>query len=201
MERRRSAGAVTRGVRPALAVALLAGALAACTSTRTVFDPAREARPRIGAGQPAPPRPAPPRPPAPPASGEMPAVELPPRAAWRWPIDGPVTSRFGTREHGAWHNGLDIGAREGTAVLAALDGEVSFAGTQGNFGRLVVLDHGRGLTTWYAHLKSFEVQRGQKVRQGERVAESGSSGNARGPHLHFEVRRDGKPLDPLVVLP
>lgn len=190
-----------RGLRPSLAVALLAGALAACTSTRTVFDPAREARTRVSEGAPLPPRPAPPRPPPPSRSGDRPAPDLPPRAAWRWPIDGPVTSRFGTREHGAWHNGLDISAREGTAVLAALEGEVSFAGTQGNFGRLVVLDHGHGLTTWYAHLKSFDVRRGQKVRQGEQVAESGSSGNARGPHLHFEVRRDGKPLDPMVVLP
>ncbi len=192
---------MTRGTAPALAAALLAGALAACSSTRTVFDGARETRPRVDEGRPAPPQAAPPRPAPPARDTDKAPAELPPRGAWRWPIDGPVSSRFGTREHGAWHNGLDIAAREGTAVHAALAGEVSFAGTQGNFGRLVVLDHGRGLTTWYAHLKSFDVRRGQKIGQGEAIAESGSSGNARGPHLHFEVRRDGKPIDPLVVLP
>jgi len=123
--------------------------------------------------------------------------------AWRWPVDGPVTSVFGTpRAHGRRaHTGIDIAAPAGTAVLAARAGRVTFAGRKGSYGRLVVLDHGRGFASWYAHLSRIAVRPGQHVEAGAVIGRVGTTGNATGPHLHFEIRRRGRPLDPLVFLP
>jgi len=126
-----------------------------------------------------------------------------PAGAWRWPVDGPVTSMFGApRAHGRRaHTGIDIAAPPGTPVLAARAGRVTFAGRKGSYGRLVVLDHGRGFASWYAHLSRITVRPGQHVETGTVLGRVGTSGNANGPHLHFEIRRRGRPLDPLVFLP
>ncbi len=126
-----------------------------------------------------------------------------PGGTWRWPVDGPVTSVFGSpRAHGRRaHSGIDIAAPAGTAVRAARAGRVTFAGRKGSYGRLVVLDHGRGFASWYAHLSRIAVRPGQHVDAGAVIGRVGTSGNATGPHLHFEIRRRGRPLDPLVFLP
>ncbi len=125
-----------------------------------------------------------------------------PGGTWRWPVDGPVTSVFGApRAHGRrGHTGIDIAAPAGTAVRAARAGRVAFAGRKGSYGRLVVLDHGRGFASWYAHLSRIAVRPGQHVDAGAVIGRVGTSGNATGPHLHFEIRRRGRPLDPLVFL-
>ncbi len=142
--------------------------------------------------------------PAPTPGAPTPSAPGPVGAAvegWAWPVDGPIISRFGARSPGAWHTGLDIKTPAGADVRAARDGEVTFAGRQGRYGQLVVIHHGDALTSWYAHLQDILVEKGAKVRRGDRVGRSGASGNASGPHLHFEIRRDGKPIDPLTVLP
>ncbi|HHN74085.1 MAG TPA: LysM peptidoglycan-binding domain-containing protein [Acidobacteria bacterium] len=123
------------------------------------------------------------------------------RGGWAWPLDGPLSSRFGTRRPHGRHQGIDITAPVGTAVRAARDGTVAFAGRRGLYGRLVVLEHAGGFSSWYAHNRSLTVHRGQKVVRGQVIARSGQSGNATGPHLHFEIRRRGRPIDPRLLLP
>ncbi len=120
---------------------------------------------------------------------------------WLWPADGPITSRFGARRRNHRHQGLDIGAKTGSIVRASRAGQVTFAGTRGAYGRLVVIAHADGFSTWYAHNQSLAVRTGQRVRQGETIARVGRSGNASGPHVHFEIRRRGKALDPQLFLP
>ncbi|MEM9421293.1 MAG: M23 family metallopeptidase [Pseudomonadota bacterium] len=116
------------------------------------------------------------------------------------PVPGfDISSGFG-RRNGRPHNGLDFRAPRGTVIRASADGVVSFAGWQTGFGRIVILDHSRGTQTYYAHMQGFAVTVGQEVMQGEVIGFVGTSGNATGPHLHFEVRQGGKPLDPLLVL-
>ncbi|MGD8374739.1 MAG: LysM peptidoglycan-binding domain-containing M23 family metallopeptidase [Acidobacteriota bacterium] len=116
------------------------------------------------------------------------------------PVAGPINSRFGPR-HGRMHYGLDIGAPSGTPVRAARDGTVLYAGNgYRGYGRLVILDHGDGYRTLYAHNRRLRARAGQKVRAGEVIAEVGASGNATGPHLHFEVRLDDRPVDPLLYV-
>lgn len=142
------------------------------------------------------------RPPFEPGPGDdRPAAEdNVPVSVWTWPIGGPVASRYGARGHDGWHAGIDVTAPIGTVVRAARAGTVSFAGRQGRYGRLVVIDHGDGTTSWYAHLARDVVHEGERVRQGEVIGRSGRSGNATGPHLHFEIRYDGTPVDPLPFL-
>lgn len=118
-----------------------------------------------------------------------------------WPVNGRVISRFGERAdpfsgEGALHWGVDISAGIGTPVHAAADGIVVQAGFMSGYGRLVVIDHGNGLRTWYGHLSHFDAIPGQEVRRGEVIAESGSSGRSTGAHLHFEVRVGGNPVNP-----
>ena len=123
-----------------------------------------------------------------------------------WPVNGMLLSHFGDRQdpfsgEGAFHTGVDISAAKGTPVRAAADGVVEHAEwSSGGYGRLVVIDHGNGIQTWYAHLSSFEVIPGQEIRQGEVLGYSGASGRATSPHLHFEVRRHGNPVDPYPYL-
>lgn len=94
------------------------------------------------------------------------------------------------------HLGLDLRAPRGTPVAASQAGRVVFSGTQRGFGRVVIVDHGRGVRTYYAHLSGFAVGDGEGVSRGQTLGFVGQSGNATGPHLHFELRRDGKPVDP-----
>jgi murein DD-endopeptidase MepM/ murein hydrolase activator NlpD len=94
------------------------------------------------------------------------------------------------------HTGVDIGAGYGSSIRAAADGEVIFAGHKGGYGNCVIVDHGGGVATLYAHCSSMLVSDGQEVKQGQTIARVGSTGMATGPHLHFEVRRNGTPVNP-----
>jgi len=123
-----------------------------------------------------------------------------------WPAPGRLTSRFGIRIHPLFgdprfHAGIDIGGGMGARVRAARDGYVSYAGYAYGYGTLVVVSHGtyggRDLSTAYAHMSGLSVSEGQLVSRGQRVGSIGNEGNSTGPHLHFEVRRDGEPVDPL----
>jgi murein DD-endopeptidase MepM/ murein hydrolase activator NlpD len=116
-----------------------------------------------------------------------------------WPCDGVVVSGFGMR-WGRMHEGIDIGCAFGTPNRAAASGTVIYSGWLGGYGNLVVVDHGNGLSTAYAHASSLLVNVGQSVSQGETVSLVGSTGNSSGPHLHFEVRVNGTAVDPLFYL-
>jgi murein DD-endopeptidase MepM/ murein hydrolase activator NlpD len=116
-----------------------------------------------------------------------------------WPVSGPVTSGFGSR-WGRMHEGIDIAVGEGTPVRAAAAGTVIHAGWMSGYGNLVVVDHGNGLSTAYAHNSSLAVSVGQSVAAGELVSYSGNTGNSTGPHVHFEVRVNGSAVDPLGYL-
>jgi len=126
----------------------------------------------------------------PPASGD---------AVLSWPVSGPVTSGFGSR-WGRMHEGIDIAVGSGTPVRAAAAGTVVYAGSMGGYGNVVVIDHGNGLSTAYAHNSSLGVQQGSTVGSGSVIALSGSTGHSTGPHVHFEVRVNGVPVDPLGYL-
>ena len=116
-----------------------------------------------------------------------------------WPCDGVVTSGFGVRWR-RMHEGIDIGCAYGAPNRAAAAGTVIYAGRLGGYGNLVVIDHGNGLSTAYAHASSILVSVGQRVSQGETVSLVGSTGHSTGPHLHFEVRINGVAVDPLLYL-
>jgi len=116
-----------------------------------------------------------------------------------WPCDGVVVSGFGMR-WGRMHEGIDIGCAYGTPNRAAASGTVIYAGWLGGYGNLVVVDHGSGLSTAYAHASSILVGVGQTVSQGQTVSLVGSTGHSTGPHLHFEVRVNGVAVDPLPYL-
>ncbi len=114
-----------------------------------------------------------------------------------WPLRKyRVSSRFG-RRWGRLHAGIDLRAPKGTPVRAAAAGRVIFSGFRGAYGHKVIISHGRGVETVYAHNSRNLVKRGQRVRQGEIIARVGRSGNATGYHVHFEFRRHGRPLDPV----
>jgi murein DD-endopeptidase MepM/ murein hydrolase activator NlpD len=116
-----------------------------------------------------------------------------------WPVGGQITSGFGPR-WGRMHEGLDIAGSSGTPIAAAATGTVISAGWSGGYGQLVVLDHGNGLSTAYAHLSSISVSAGQTVPQGSAVGGMGTTGSSTGVHLHFEVRVNGAAVDPLGYL-
>ena len=126
-----------------------------------------------------------------------PAPALRPR--WpQWPSRGIITSRFGFR--GRHHHGIDIAAPVGTPIYAVQAGRVKFVGRMGGYGLLVILDHGGGLTTWYGHASRILVAVGDEIRQGQAIAAVGTTGNVSGPNVHFELRRNDVPLDPLKFL-
>jgi len=117
------------------------------------------------------------------------------------PVGGRVTSGFGYRTHPIFrvrkmHTGVDIAAPHGTPIRAAAGGVVLFAGRWGGYGNCVILDHGGGLATLYAHCSSLAVGEGETVQQGQTIARVGSTGLSTGPHLHFETRRNGEPVSP-----
>ncbi len=122
-----------------------------------------------------------------------------------WPVDGRLLSYFGRRDDPfssgrAFHAGVDISAPTGAPVKATADGVVIYSEYSGAYGRLVVIDHGRGVHTYYAHLSRFNVIAGQEVRRGEIVGLSGASGRVTSPHLHYEVRLGGSPVNPYPYL-
>ena len=116
-----------------------------------------------------------------------------------WPVSGPVTSPFGMR-WGRMHTGIDIGVPYGTPIRAAASGQVIYADWMDGYGNLVFIDHGRGISTGYAHQSSIAVSNGQAVTQGQVIGYVGCTGHCFGPHLHFEVRVNGTPVDPLGYL-
>jgi murein DD-endopeptidase MepM/ murein hydrolase activator NlpD len=116
-----------------------------------------------------------------------------------WPINAPITSPFGWR-WGRMHTGIDLGAAYGTSIAAAAAGSVIYAGWLGGYGNLTVIDHGGGLATAYAHQSRIAVSAGESVAQGQIIGYVGSTGHSTGPHLHFEVRVNGQPVDPLGYL-
>lgn len=117
-----------------------------------------------------------------------------------WPTAGALTSRFGMR-WGAFHQGIDVAAPLGSPLVAVRAGLVVAAGFDGGYGNKVVVDHGDGLRTVYAHNRANVVAVGQPVAKGEVIAYVGSTGNSTGPHVHFEIHVDGVPHDPLRHLP
>jgi murein DD-endopeptidase MepM/ murein hydrolase activator NlpD len=122
-----------------------------------------------------------------------------------WPVDGRLMSHFGRRSdpfsgEGAIHRGVDIEGGLGEPVRVTADGIVLHAGYSGGYGKLVVVDHGSGFQTYYAHLSRIRVAQGQGIRRGELVGAVGGTGRATGTHLHYEVRRNGTPVNPYQYL-
>lgn len=123
-----------------------------------------------------------------------------------WPVMGALRSPFGIRQdpfsgEGAFHTGLDLAATSGTPVRVTADGVVAQTGWSGRYGKLVVVNHGNNVQTYYAHLSNFLVLPGQEVRQGQTIAYSGGTGRVTSPHLHYEVRIGGNPVNPHRYLP
>ena len=125
------------------------------------------------------------------------------------PVGGPITSPFGYRTHPIFHSrifhsGIDIGAGYGSAIKAANTGKVIMAGWYGGYGKVVIIDHGviRGqpITTLYGHMSVINVAQGQKVTKGQIIGKVGTTGYSTGPHLHFEVRVNGQPRNPMNYL-
>ena len=116
-----------------------------------------------------------------------------------WPLHGRITSRFGWRGR-HMHEGLDIAARSGSPVRAARAGRVIFSGKLSGYGNVVIVQHDRRYASVYAHNRRNRVRKGAHVKRGQLLAEVGATGRATGPHLHFEIRRDEHPQDPLRFL-
>lgn len=123
-----------------------------------------------------------------------------------WPADGYVSSEYGARIHpitgnAQSHNGIDIAAMTGTPVRAPAAGIVTFAGDRGGYGMTVIIDHGYGVQTLYAHNSKLHVRAGQTVKRGDLISSVGTTGVSTGPHLHYEVHVNGKPVNPRTYLP
>lgn len=122
----------------------------------------------------------------------------------RWPVDAPVVSHFGARREPGFlprlHEGVDLDVPTGTPVRAMRDGRVRFAGERGGWGKVVIVDHPGKVATVYAHLSRIDVRAGDRVKGRQVVGLSGASGNAQGPHLHFEVWLRERPADPVPLL-
>lgn len=116
-----------------------------------------------------------------------------------WPATGRITSPFG-RRWGTIHTGIDIANNSGTPIYAAEAGKVFFSAHNGGYGNLIKIDHGGGMVTYYAHLRARQVSSGTSVTRGQLIGYMGSTGNSTGPHLHFEVRINGTPVDPMRYL-
>ena len=123
-----------------------------------------------------------------------------PAGGFIWPVSAPITSPFGMR-WGTLHPGLDLGAPYGSPIHAAAAGTVVWCGWESGYGNFVVIDHGGGIATAYGHQSRIAVSCNEQVAQGQVIGYVGSTGNSTGPHLHFEVRVNGDPVDPLGYLP
>ncbi|MDR1049209.1 MAG: LysM peptidoglycan-binding domain-containing M23 family metallopeptidase [Synergistaceae bacterium] len=124
---------------------------------------------------------------------------------YRWPVMGKINSPFGWRRHPItrrrdFHTGLDIKAARGTVIRSAREGRVDYAGWMGGYGKVVVVGHGNGQSTLYAHCSTLLVKQGEKVSTGQNIARVGTTGRTTGPHLHFEVRNGNTPVNPLKYL-
>ena len=122
-----------------------------------------------------------------------------------WPVSGRLMSSYGSRSDpfsgdGAFHTGVDLSATTGTPVHVAGDGVITSAEWSGRYGKLVTVDHGNGIQTWYAHLSRFDVVPGQEIRLGQVIGLSGGTGRVTSPHLHYEVRMSGTPVNPYPYL-
>jgi murein DD-endopeptidase MepM/ murein hydrolase activator NlpD len=122
-----------------------------------------------------------------------------------FPVNASITSEFGFRMHPIlgyekFHSGLDFGADQGEVIRAAAPGTVIFAGWYGGYGNTVVIDHGNGITSLYGHAEGLYAEEGQQVQRGEPISLVGSTGLSTGPHLHFEIRSNGEPIDPMPYL-
>jgi murein DD-endopeptidase MepM/ murein hydrolase activator NlpD len=116
---------------------------------------------------------------------------------WVWPAQGEISQGYKSG-----HRALDISTEQGAVVVAANTGRVVYARWESTgYGYLVIIDHGNGFVSYYAHLYGFFIDAGQMVARGELIGELGTTGHSTGPHLHFEIRRDGVQLDPLELLP
>ncbi|HXN73275.1 MAG TPA: M23 family metallopeptidase [Candidatus Acidoferrales bacterium] len=118
-----------------------------------------------------------------------------------WPVKGEITGHFGERldpfsGEGAFHAGMDIASHYGDQIRATADGVISVVDQRAGYGRLVVIDHGFGVTTWYGHLSGFSTQTGMHVKRGDVIGFEGASGRSTGPHLHYEVRIYNTPVNP-----
>lgn len=121
---------------------------------------------------------------------------------FQWPIDGTVISTFGSKGGGKVNDGLNIGVPKGTPIRASADGVVAYSGDEiGVFGGLILISHGSGWVTAYGHADKLNVTRGQKVKAGDIIGLAGESGYVQEPQLHFEIRKDRKPVDPNIHLP
>ncbi|MBP8819818.1 MAG: M23 family metallopeptidase [Syntrophomonadaceae bacterium] len=125
----------------------------------------------------------------------------------QWPVQGDISSEFGWRSSpfggggSSFHGGIDIANDSGVAVVAAADGTVVFAGWKGAYGKLLEINHGYGYKTAYGHNSTLLVNEGDKIKKGQEIARMGTTGRSTGPHLHFEVIKDGESQDPRIYLP
>ena len=162
-----------------------------------------EVAPRGGEAQPEPEEALPERPPPPPhppgAAEAGPKRGGAQKATLDWPLRGVLYGRFG-KKGSEPHDGIDLAAPEGTPVKTAAEGQVLYAGEQRGYGLIVIVEHSPELVTLYAHNRDLRVKNGQRVRRGQVIATVGESGKTSGPHLHFEVREGGAPVDPLPLL-
>lgn len=127
------------------------------------------------------------------------------RRVFKWPLRGEVSSKFGMRLHpvygdSAFHTGIDIAAGRGRPVMPAMGGKVVFAGWLGGYGKMIEIRHPKGYTTKYAHLSKIKVRQGQEVTSASVIGNVGDTGTSTGYHLHFEVRKNSKPLNPLAFI-
>ncbi len=141
----------------------------------------------------------------------LPGAKQPDQYIWTqknrfiWPVSGRITSKYGNRKHPVsgryhMHTGLDIAAKKGTTIKAAANGVVLFSGDGGTYGNMVVIRHQENYITVYAHASKLIVKKGQYVKQGQKIAEVGSTGVTTGNHLHFEVKKSNSRIDPLNAL-
>jgi len=131
---------------------------------------------------------------------EVKALKKDSNFCFKWPVNGEISSGYGYR-HGHNHKGIDISSHsKKIPIYASLGGTVIKAGYSGAYGNLIIIDHGNGYVTYYAHLNRIDVEPKQYVSTGERIGIMGKTGNATGYHLHFEIRRNGRPLNPLELL-
>lgn len=122
-----------------------------------------------------------------------------------FPVAGNISSPFGIRQHPStgskdFHSGIDISTTPGTPVRATADGIITFAGWNGGSGNLVAIEHGHGFSTFYAHNRSIVVNVGQKVKRGDIISYAGSTGNSTGPHVHYEIWKNGRAVNPYEYL-